>query len=442
MDCDVSGFDGTNTDTNLWDKDDLVGYDAANKFVYLFDGDSPIVAGNDVGNPDPITGKPRSPGYIGIRYLYYDSTHFVGTYTGKPTMATPSWRLSEPTTSTAIYNYVVGNGIAPNSTIPRDYRAIEAAGPFLLNAHDSMHIAVAWVVGDSLAKAILNSQVAQTMFDNGYPPSASAPDAPQYNIISTTSAGLPALALRWKHNAEQSVDPFTHAKDFAGYAVYRLSSEGQGGAMVWDTLAVYVKGDAVDPLKDKRWIGRPFLRSWPPATVVQGTDTLYELIDADRPNGLIYTYAITAFDHDTLGFGRLENQIGRGQPSTQIFMANAPAATTVNKIRVVPNPFMGSTAFNNQNPVDTNPWVNRIRFINLPKESKISIFTLAGDLVRTIHAGDIVYRNRDVAVTGDFSGVAEWDLTTKNNQEAVSGLYIYVVQSSAGTFTGKFVIMR
>ena len=30
----------------------------------------------------------------------------------------------------------------------------------------------------------------------------------------------------------------------------------------------------------------------------------------------------------------------------------------------------------------------------------------------------------------------------KNNQEAVSGLYIYVVESSAGTHTGKFVIMR
>jgi hypothetical protein len=53
-----------------------------------------------------------------------------------------------------------------------------------------------------------------------------------------------------------------------------------------------------------------------------------------------------------------------------------------------------------------------------------------------------VYVSRDVAITGDFSGIAEWDLTTKNNQEVVSGVYLYVVESSKGTTTGKFTIMR
>ncbi len=111
-------------------------------------------------------------------------------------------------------------------------------------------------------------------------------------------------------------------------------------------------------------------------------------------------------------------------------------------MRVVPNPFMGSSSLNNPNPIETNPWVNRVRFINLPPDAKISIFTLTGDLVRTIRTGDVVYVNRDVSVTGNFTGIAEWDLTTKNNQEAVSGVYIYVVESSVGTTTGKFVIMR
>jgi hypothetical protein len=123
-------------------------------------------------------------------------------------------------------------------------------------------------------------------------------------------------------------------------------------------------------------------------------------------------------------------------------MANSPPAGDLSNVRVVPNPFMGSSAFNNPNPIETNPWVNRIRFINLPPDAKISIFTLAGDLVETIGAGEIVYVSRDATVTGNFSGVAEWDLVTKNNQEVVSGLYIYVVESSVGSTTGKFVIMR
>jgi hypothetical protein len=195
---------------------------------------------------------------------------------------------------------------------------------------------------------------------------------------------------------------------------------------------------------DSLWIGRPFLKSWPPPKVVQNGDSLYQFIDPGLPNGMIYTYAVTAFDRgDTsLGIGRLENQIGAGKPSTVVYMANSPPAGDLSRVKVVPNPFMGSSQYANPNPIETNPWVNRVRFINLPPDATVSIFTLAGDLVRTIHAGDIVYVNRDANVTGEFSGIAEWDLTTKNNQETVSGLYFYVVESSVGTTTGKFVIMR
>ncbi len=171
---------------------------------------------------------------------------------------------------------------------------------------------------------------------------------------------------------------------------------------------------------------------------------VYQLLDRGVLNGMIYTYAVTAFDQgdSLLGIGRLENNIGRGRPTTRVYMANAAPTSGMDRIKVVPNPFMGSSKFNNPNPIETNPWVHRVRFINLPADATISIFTLAGDLVKTIHSGSIVYQSRDVSVTGNFTGVAEWDLTTKNNQETVSGVYVYVVESSAGTHTGKFVIMR
>ncbi len=444
MDCDVSGFDGSGTISALWDQDDLVGYDSTNKFIYLYDGVSPTIVYDTIpGNPDPTTHVLRSPGYIGIRMLYYDSTHFQGTYTGKPTMATPCWRYQEPTTAQPQYEFL-RQGIAPNQTQVRDYRAIEGVGPFDIPTGDSIHVVIAWVAGYGLQASLQNSQIAQTMFDNNYSAAPAAPAIPKLTMATTTSNGIPATALRWQSNAESSQDPLTHALDFGGYAVYRMQSTTGGGTTIWDTLAVYVKDNLVNPAKDTSWIGRPFLKSWPPPTVVVGTDTLYQYLDLDQPNGLIYTYAVTAFDQgdSLLGLGRLENQIGIGRPSTQVFMPNATAAPNTAKIRVVPNPFMGSSAYNNPNPIDTNPWINRIRFINLPKDATVSIFTLAGDLVRTLHAGAIVYVSRDATVSGDFSGVAEWDLVTKNNQEAVSGLYIYVVQSSTGTFTGKFVIMR
>ncbi|MGB2868104.1 MAG: T9SS type A sorting domain-containing protein [Bacteroidota bacterium] len=444
MDADVSGYLGTSTPTTLWDTDDLAGYNDSNKVMYLYDADSPNVAGNDTGNPDPTTGILRSPGYIGARLLYCDSAHFVGTYTGKPTMATPSYRNFEPLTTQTQYEFVAKGGIAPNATVIRDYRAIFGVGPYSINAGDSIHIVIAWVIGPGLNGILKNSQVAQAMFDGNYMSAPSSPNVPSFTINPITSGGAPALSIRWSRNAESSLDPLTGSQDFAGYGVYRTSRQDAGGNAIWDTLAIYVKNNAVDPVKDSIWYGRPFLKGWPPPLLVSGTDTLFEFQDLNTPNGLIYTYAVTSFDagDSILGIGRLENQIGRGRLSTKVFMPNAPAATSTNAIRVVPNPFMGSSRLNNPNPVDTNPWINRIRFINLPPNATISIFTLAGDLVKTIHSGEIVYQSRDVAVTGDFSGVAEWDLATKNNQEAVSGLYIYVVESSAGTHTGKFVIMR
>jgi hypothetical protein len=431
MDADVSGFIGTSTDST-------------NKLTFIYDADSPSVVGNDTGNPDPVTGILRSPGYIGARLLYADSAHFVGKYTGKPTMATPSYRNQEPLTSQAQYEFVAKGTITTTMTVVRDYRAIFGIGPYTVNGGDSIHIVIAWVVGPGLQGIIKNSQIAQSMFDGNYLRAPSSPDVPTFTITPTTSNSVPSLSLRWRRNAESSRDPLTGAQDFAGYGVYRTSRQDAGGNAIWDTLAIYVKNNAVDKVNDSLWYGRPFLKNWPPPAVMQGSDTLYQYLDTNTPNGLIYTYAVTAFDagDPVLGIGRLENQIGRGRLSTKVFMPNALATTSVSNIRVVPNPFMGSSRYSNPNPVDTNPWVSRLRFINLPPDAKISIFTLAGDLVKTISSGDVVYQSRDVKISGDFTGVAEWDLTTKNNQEAVSGLYIYVVESSAGTHTGKFVIMR
>jgi hypothetical protein len=324
----------------------------------------------------------------------------------------------------------------------RDYRIVSSIGPYTIPPDDSIHIVIAWVIGNGRDGIIKNSQVAQNFFDGNYARVPSAPDQPNYTVSSAPVGGTGSIVLSWKNNAEASRDPLTGQQDFDGYALYRSTRQDAGGNPLWDTLAVYPK--LLNPKTDTEWIGRPFLKSWPPPKMMQNGDSVYYYPDPNLPNGMIYTYAVTAFDRgDTsLGIGRLENQIGKGKPSTTVYMANSPPATDVSRIRVVPNPFMGSSSLNNPNPIETNPWVNRVRFINLPPDAKISIFTLTGDLVRTIRAGDVVYVNRDVSITGNFSGIAEWDLTTKNNQETVSGVYIYVVESTAGTTTGKFVIMR
>ncbi|GAB4325041.1 MAG: hypothetical protein Kow0074_18410 [Candidatus Zixiibacteriota bacterium] len=76
----------------------------------------------------------------------------------------------------------------------------------------------------------------------------------------------------------------------------------------------------------------------------------------------------------------------------------------------------------------------RIHFINLPDTATISIYTLDGDLVRRIH-------HPDPFLTTYPSSVG-WDLVTRNVQAAVSGIYIWKVDSRLGSQTGKLVIIK
>jgi hypothetical protein len=71
--------------------------------------------------------------------------------------------------------------------------------------------------------------------------------------------------------------------------------------------------------------------------------------------------------------------------------------------------------------------------MNLPPRCKISIYTIAGYLVKEI--------NFDKAVSG--SSIAYWNLLNKNNHTVASGLYYFVVTEPNGkTQVGKFVIVK
>ncbi|MFQ6609907.1 MAG: hypothetical protein ACE5D7_03800, partial [Fidelibacterota bacterium] len=106
---------------------------------------------------------------------------------------------------------------------------------------------------------------------------------------------------------------------------------------------------------------------------------------------------------------------------------------SLSAITVVPNPYLGSAIWEEE-------YQDKIEFKNLPPVCKISIFTLAGDLILEIQHDDAT----------DFEF---WDLVTRNQQSVVSGVYIYVVEApNVGTVgdlsdkvnkhIGKFVVFR
>jgi hypothetical protein len=89
----------------------------------------------------------------------------------------------------------------------------------------------------------------------------------------------------------------------------------------------------------------------------------------------------------------------------------ATNATSMDSIRVVPNPFsLGADPNRLRFPGEPD----KIAFLNIPGQCNILIFTESGELIKTIEHTD-------------GSGDAYWNCTTSSNQVIVSGVYIAVI---------------
>ena len=81
----------------------------------------------------------------------------------------------------------------------------------------------------------------------------------------------------------------------------------------------------------------------------------------------------------------------------------------------------------------------KIEFRNLPERATIKIFSVSGDIIKTIeHTSD---------AQGNLSGSVAWDQRSDSGLLVAPGLYIYVVKSntdnSAGEkVSGKLMIIR
>lgn len=95
-------------------------------------------------------------------------------------------------------------------------------------------------------------------------------------------------------------------------------------------------------------------------------------------------------------------------------------------IHTVPDPYYVRSAF------ELGPSNKVLRFVNVPAQAIIRIYSLNGTLVRVIEHNDVL-----------GGAEATWDLRNRNNQFVASGVYFYVVEASNGKkFTGKFTVVQ
>ena len=102
----------------------------------------------------------------------------------------------------------------------------------------------------------------------------------------------------------------------------------------------------------------------------------------------------------------------------------AKQTSDMNKIRVVPNPYVVSSLFEPElGELRLEP-LRQIQFINLPAKCTIYIFTVAADIVKTLYHDS-------------QGGTETWDLRTESGREVAAGCLYLCCQNGSDTIHGK-----
>lgn len=104
-------------------------------------------------------------------------------------------------------------------------------------------------------------------------------------------------------------------------------------------------------------------------------------------------------------------------------------ANELNKIRVVPNPYLVSSLYEPEFGELRKEPLRQIQFINLPPECTIYIFTIDADLIKTINHSAT-------------NGTEVWDLRADGGREIAAGMYIYVVKTKDSEYKDRFAIIK
>jgi len=104
----------------------------------------------------------------------------------------------------------------------------------------------------------------------------------------------------------------------------------------------------------------------------------------------------------------------------------------LNKIKVVPNPYVVTAGWEPQNQYSNGRGTRSIHFTHLPQKCTIRIYAVDGTLVRTL--------KHDAPMN---DGMHDWDVMTKDNMELSYGVYIYHVDApEIGEKVGRFIIIK
>jgi hypothetical protein len=413
------------------------------------------------------------PGYVGLRIMFVEFNPDDSTTFNYRVTSQHSWDImNDPENDAQKWGYMVDVGTYEEITTPYDWRVCPAMGPLSLNRNETQVWWCAAVMGEDLYDMRMNADQVYADFlgpdelpgtdDDWFVPSP--PRSPRLVGIK----GDNRVTLRWNpayeigKNLETEEDGGTGVMDFDGYIVWRSDV---GFDIGWVPI-IWVDIHTSNPRSHIPWGWRSGERipdgydaenpdshpsTEPDLTVVPenrrigygaitGSSTpvrkvagqFYEYVDTDVTNGTRYYYAVVAYD-----FGDYDPGTGIGtEPAMGGRNANAfdiiptmPVAGNLANVKVVPNPYRGAADWEEWSPSGIR--LGRIYFTNLPAKCDIRIYTIAGDLVKTIKRNDNEY------------GAEPWDLTGESGVQVASGIYVYQIEipGTDQTKIGKFAVL-
>ncbi len=276
---------------------------------------------------------------------------------------------------------------------------------------------------------------AEWTWQNGYEAVPDGPESPNLKL----DAGPGKIDIEWYYGdydetnlshrdnlPENDVD--TDVYDFSGYRLYRAVGDYNN---IYN-LIYECGGNTGNP--------------------VTNTYT-----DRNVERGKSYYYYVTAFDDGTQNTSSLFP--GKSVESSHFSNRNyqfaavpfEAAHSNMDSIYVVPNPFhaggleYGGT-FKEDYLIDPGLGArpeDRLYFVGLPAKAVIRIFTVHGDLVKTLH-----HPNPENRMSVNESADEMWYQITDSWQTIKSGVYFYYIEgwdrlgTPLGSATGKFVVIR
>jgi len=173
----------------------------------------------------------------------------------------------------------------------------------------------------------------------------------------------------------------------------------------------------------------------PPDTADHYWDYKYEIeIFSGEPS----YFAVTAYDVGSPKSGLSSLEGSKLANAALVYPYDEPEAVRKkgSPVVVYPNPYRIDGDYYPEYEKGNWSFDKRLRFVNLPTQCIIKIYTLDGDLVRVL--------NHDRAEDDLDATYHYWDLVSRNTQAVVSGIYLFTVEdrNTGETRVGKFVIIK